>query len=104
MIFEEGNDLMILKSLIIKKSFQMKILTLMIHKTSIISQPSMIQKEFQLEVWNLIKKKKSTVISIFDGLVFKGTTIVIRREAAQKSFRIIIRDQNSLGGHCLGLF
>ena len=81
----------------------MKILTLMIHKTSIISQPSMIQKEFQLEVWNLIKEK-STVISIFDGLVFKGTTIVIRREAAQKSFRIIIRDQNSLGGHCLGLF
>ena len=103
MIFDEGNDLMIPKSLIIQKSFQMKILTLMIHKTSIISQPSMIQKEFQLEVCNFIKKK-STVISIFDGLVFKGTTIVIRREAAQKSFGIIIRDQNSLGGHCLGLF
>ena len=43
----------------------MKILTL------IISQPSMIQKKFQLEVWNLIKEK-STVISIFDGLVLKG--------------------------------
>ena len=45
----------------IYNTFQMKVLTLVIHKNSMIPKSSMIQRESQLGVWTLILQK-STVI------------------------------------------
>ena len=54
-------NFMIPKSLMVQKSFQMKVWTLMIQGILMITKSPMIQRGFQLEVWTLMIQK-STVI------------------------------------------